>query len=203
VRPALACVIGLLTAPIALLAQQASTNKDEKSRFDVVSVRSGAPARFGLPIVRVLPGGHLRATATLRDLVVAAWEIQGYQRVDGTSPVLDDWFEIEAKAPEGTAGRTAVLQMLQALLADRFQLRVRFDAEVRAVSVLRMAQPGVLGPDLRRARVPCVRARPTPEQPSSCIIGATNGRLRASITHMSEFVSFLSMVSRQPFVDEA
>ncbi|HVV43717.1 MAG TPA: GNAT family N-acetyltransferase, partial [Bryobacteraceae bacterium] len=54
------------------------------------------------------------------------WTLQGATIAENTASLSSDLFNIVAKVPEGTTAATAKL-MLQALLADRFQLVVRHE----------------------------------------------------------------------------
>jgi uncharacterized protein (TIGR03435 family) len=101
-----------------------------------------APApTFELADVHVSPhtltpnmrGGVLRAgryeivTATMVDLIRAAYSIEPDKVLGGPSWLDTDRFDVRAKAPAGATPETAKL-MLQALLADRFKLVVHKDA---------------------------------------------------------------------------
>src|ERR1700689_4383398 len=72
-------------------------------------------------------GGVLRAgrydilTATMVDLIRTAYGIDADKVLGGPSWLDTDHFDVRAKAPSGATAETAKL-MLQALLADRFQL---------------------------------------------------------------------------------
>jgi uncharacterized protein (TIGR03435 family) len=83
----------------------------------------------------VLPAlGRLTAmNATLRMLVMAAYQKQPFQIVGGTPWWNSDKFDINAKAEDSTLTTDQMLEMLQTLLADRFKLKVH--TETREVPI--------------------------------------------------------------------
>jgi uncharacterized protein (TIGR03435 family) len=103
---------------------------------------ASAPPAFEAGDIRVSPhsasvgvrGGYYPAgnryelhLATLSDLIRIAWSLDDNNRVVGGPAWLDDqWFDVLAKAPEGTTPETAKL-MLRTLLADRLGLAVHED----------------------------------------------------------------------------
>jgi len=87
--------------------------------------------------------------ATLKSIVQSAFDLPGY-RVAGWPGWLYDKFDIEARGPEGkTFSREQINKMLQSLLADRFQLRFRF--EPRQMDVFRLVM-GRSGSKMREFR---------------------------------------------------
>jgi len=71
-------------------------------------------------------------------------------------------FEINAKAT-GNPPRPRVTEMLKALLADRFQLKVHTEQrEIDAYALVRVRSDGRLGSGLRRRTIDCEAPRPSP-----------------------------------------
>jgi uncharacterized protein (TIGR03435 family) len=66
--------------------------------------------------------------ATMVDLIRTAWGVDAERVVGGPNWLEDDTFDVMAKVPAGTTAATAE-PMLQALLADRFQLAVHNDTK--------------------------------------------------------------------------
>jgi uncharacterized protein (TIGR03435 family) len=104
----------------------ALAKQPERPSFEVDSVKAGDPIdpRRG---VGFGSNGRFRATnASLRMLLVFAYEVQNQQISRGPNWMNSERFTIEAKSssatPEGPAGVSTMRLMLQSLLADRFKL---------------------------------------------------------------------------------
>ena len=107
--------------------------------FDVASVK---PSTGNIADFRVYPGGRLHITGqTVNIILRQAYGLEHYQ-ISGGPPWLDtDRFDIEAKA-EGEPTREQMMVMLQTLLADRFQLKVRRETQDENVYALVVAKGG-------------------------------------------------------------
>jgi uncharacterized protein (TIGR03435 family) len=102
------------------------------------------------------PGGYVARNVPLRLLVVRAYGIRQGQLIGGPSWIASDRFDINARAPSG-APPNDVPRMLQALLADRFKLRLKREVRDQPVYVLVVERPdGRLGPKLTRSGTACV-----------------------------------------------
>jgi hypothetical protein len=140
-------------------------------------------------------GGRLTATnATVRDLIQSAHQRYGFDRREiegGPAWIQAKRFDVVAEAaeehvvdPDGVPRKTWL--MLQALLAERFKLKLRVEKRLRPLYVLALATPdGPLGPRLRRSDVDCARSwrwrsedsdRPSPAAPSPPILAAWSRR---------------------------
>jgi|SRR5579871_323763 len=114
---------------------------------------TAAPARFDVADVRVSPhvtnpymrGGVLRGgrldirTASMLDLIRAAYGVDAEKIQGGPSWLDTDRFDIIAKAPVDTPPDT-FKAMLQNLLTDRFQLKIRNDAKAMPVFALSLGK---------------------------------------------------------------
>jgi len=114
----LAC--SLLILSYSALAQQPAYKRDQ---FEVASIKPD-PRTAG-SWVRFLPGGRLEASVWVKYLIQTAYGVEDYQVIGGPGWIGSQWYDIEAKAPHADADRTAMIPMLQSLLADRFQLKLR------------------------------------------------------------------------------
>ena len=98
-----------------------------QSQFDVVSVKPSAPDEHNSFMMRNLPGGTYRlAGVPLRMLMMQAYDVKAFQISGGPDWIRTDRWDITAKA-EGVEGRLAkdrLNPMLQALMIDRFQLKI-------------------------------------------------------------------------------
>src|ERR1700730_2509636 len=97
--------------------------------FEVASIKAiqmpsgpGGP-RIG---VQISPGGRVNAVSSLRNLVMYAYDVKDYQISEAPQWTRSDYYSIvaspgDARSPSPDETR----RMLQALLADRFQLKLR------------------------------------------------------------------------------
>ncbi|SPE41533.1 conserved exported hypothetical protein [Candidatus Sulfopaludibacter sp. SbA3] len=140
-------------------------------RFEVASVKPAASDEKGIggiPMMREMmrnnrpPGmipaadpGRIRLENwALLDLIAAAYSVRATE-VSGPAWLSDQGFDIEAKVPEGTP-KDQLNVMLQALLEERFGLKVHRDTQTSQGFVLAV---GKNGPKLKPAEPP-----PTPAQ---------------------------------------
>jgi uncharacterized protein (TIGR03435 family) len=135
----------LLFAAPALVRGQA----DEKLTFEVASVKpnsaTNAPVGF-----RLLPSGQLVATnIVVRVMIGEAWGSEAIQTssqiVGGPRWIDTDHYDINAKAStgfndkDGLQNKQRVDAMLRALLADRFQVKVRLEMRDTPIYALVLA----------------------------------------------------------------
>jgi len=166
--------------------------------FEVASVKPHKADDQQIMMV-ALPGGRFTArNIAVRFLIRMAYQLQDDQIIGGPGWLTSDRFDIDAKAGEG-ASPTALLPMMQALLADRFKLGVHHDTKDLPIYALVLARrDGALGPKLRRND--CVRddtARPAAPvdatQPPPCgSISNGFGRLTLRAAPMTQIIQFLS-----------
>ena len=117
-------------------------------------------------VVGFPPGGQFVASNVPLDaLVRAAYPdfLSIHRIVGGPDWIRTQLFEINAKAT-GNPSPTRVTEMLKALLADRFQLKVHIEPrEIEAYALVRVRRDGRLGSGLRRREnVDCNVPRPAP-----------------------------------------
>lgn len=147
------CVTVVLTVAAGLLAQ----SPRGEVRFEVTSVklnRSGD--KFGG--TRFLPDRYEATNIVLKAVLMDAYGLSAYQLAGEPAWAATDRFDIRATAGRVTS-RTEMQAMLQALLAERFKLRVR--PETRTVpgwNLLMSRSDGRLGPSLRRCESDCTGA---------------------------------------------
>jgi uncharacterized protein (TIGR03435 family) len=128
---AIAIVVGLTAAPAA--------------QFDVASIK---PANPSAPIpgrmgshANISPGGVRCRNESLKELVEDAWSIENYQITGGPGWSSSARFDIDAK-PAGATTHEQLMQMLQALLAERFKLAVHRETKELPVYALVVARGG-------------------------------------------------------------
>ena len=113
-------------------------------------------------------GGRLLArNVKLVDAIGLAYMLTGQDAYSLVQPQLPSWaqtarFDIEAHAAEGTEPTKDQMRlMMQSLLADRFKLKFHNETKQVSVYVLRMVEPGKLGPQIKLhpADMPCSTVR--------------------------------------------
>ncbi len=133
-------------------------------RFEVTSVKPSNPdaaGPLGLPRTLQQAGGRFTVlNATVRDLVRRAYAAFFDFQIDGGP----DWlasrrFDIQAKAEDAGANMDAMLPMLEALLADRFQLKVHTETREMPMYALVVARDdGRLGANITPSTADCSTA---------------------------------------------
>jgi uncharacterized protein (TIGR03435 family) len=124
--------------------------------FEVASVKpnfQGNYFRFS-----ILPGGRLIVVnVPLEVLIRRAHHLEEFQLTGAPSWVKSARFDVAAKAPDNSPGDArTILVMLQRLLADRFQLKMRTERKQMSVFALTHARPDrQLGPLIRPASTDC------------------------------------------------
>jgi uncharacterized protein (TIGR03435 family) len=155
---AIPMILGITNAP-ELRAQAESV-----ARFEVAAVRPSpplqlplrAPVRMGLS----MDGGRVDIRLmSLRDLIIVAYRIKPYQFPGAPDWMTTEVFDIVAKIPQGVStgkareiqcgdvspcsvSATKVPEMLQALLAERFGLKIRRENREMQVYALTAAKGG-------------------------------------------------------------
>ncbi|MEO5922568.1 MAG: TIGR03435 family protein [Bryobacteraceae bacterium] len=123
--------------------------------FDVATVKATRPTPGAAIGLFTFPGGRINATQlTLRNLIAQAYGIQDYQLSGGPGWANNDrWDVVGQPAPGSEAGKfnpptikTAptpeMLEMLQTLLAERFQLKLRKETKEGSGLALMVADKG-------------------------------------------------------------
>jgi uncharacterized protein (TIGR03435 family) len=187
---ALSIVVALAVPAHRLIAQTPA--------FEVASVRpeprfsnSDFPQRRRGPLARV--SGQFEAAVNLRQLIMWAFAVDG-NLIEGTSPILDDGFEIAAKAPGPVLPAPPhevgpVNLMVQSLLADRFKLKVRREVRNLQTYALRRMSNDRLGPGLKPLAVECPAGHPenVKAAPVGCMSNFTIGRVTGVVRRLSDF----------------
>jgi uncharacterized protein (TIGR03435 family) len=188
---AIPVIVGVVDAP-SVRAQGPGTPK-----FEVASIRpnhSGSTSSdVGPPV-----GDHFSAiNIYVRALIWIAYGVQDF-RISGAP----DWteterFDITAKADRPSVTTEQYHLMLQALLADRFRLRVHHEAKESTVLALTVAGGGL---KLRESDCPKGSSVPDP-----CKIAMTTDTAEASLkgrfVSMTELTSSLESITKRFVVD--
>lgn len=137
---------------IAQVAQPGAKPEDAKPQFEVASIRPSAPDERGM-LIRPPSGGRVDITnTTLKRLVANAWGIQLFQISGGPGWLDSAHYDIAAKAGT-TSNEEDIALMLQALLTDRFQLKIHRETRELPVYALILAKKDRrLGPGLTESK---------------------------------------------------
>jgi len=153
--------VGILNAS-AIRAQEAvdwQKAAGGKMAFEVDSVKPSAgafvPSNFPLDPSDSYgaTNGRLSADDTLADYIEFAYKVWGNELQSRELSRLAKWadtdrYSIDARAGTGNPTKDQMRLMVQALLADRFQLKAHFETREVPVYELRLAKPGKPGPKL-------------------------------------------------------
>ncbi len=194
--------IGLLHAPL-LHAQAPGTNQ----QFEVASIKPNTSGENNHSI-RIKPGGRMVASnASLWALITAAYQVQDYQISGGPPWLKSANFDIDARGPvkPNTPIDDQISQMSQALLADRFQLRLHREAREMPIYALLVAKNGPkLVPALGgncfdpRAGIP----PPTPDARPCGGFNMNRDTMLGSGVPMARMALALSRIVGRPVVDK-
>ena len=160
---ALPVVVGAINAPAARDAgpgPQAPGVAPQEPRFEVVSVKRNTVGGLG-SYEGVQPGGRYMVTnLPVSQVIRSAYNIPTRQITGDPDWVRGERYDIQAKAPDGGAVTAeALTAMLQAMLADRFKLKVRRETRDSPVYELVVARDDRrLGENLRQTSADCVAA---------------------------------------------
>jgi uncharacterized protein (TIGR03435 family) len=180
------------TLLIAAAGIGAGAPPQAKPAFEVASVRvrprdATGSMTFGISI----SGNHATITGTVSRLLMEAYGVLDYQ-ISGApdwARSLDAHYTIVAKV-EGDAepSRALLKEMLQTLLAERFQLRLHRETQQRQILAL------VVGKDGAKLK------ESAPETGSG--VRYKSGDMTGSKLNMSYLAVFLSNQMKQPVVDK-
>ena len=153
--------------------------------FTVASVKPVSEAGRKMPSIVVDPGRISFSNVTLKTLVTRAYSVKDYQ-VSGPAWIGNEMYTLAATMPPETPPAT-VWQMLQSLLAERFQLKVKRASQEMAVYALTV---GKGGPKLKTA--------------SAGELGTqiVAGGFRLTNARMPNLVNLLTAFLDRPVVDE-
>jgi bla regulator protein BlaR1 len=115
-----------------------------KLQFDAATIKPAAPGRDG-GMIRILPGGQTftASNVALRALIMTAYGARADQVSGGAAWANNDGWDIQAKTSRRVSG-DELMQMLRALLVDRFQLALRDEKKEQPVYSL-VVEKTVLG----------------------------------------------------------
>jgi len=179
--------LGLLPALAGLTAAQPAAS------FDVASIKLH-PEPITMSIDPMVRGRTVSGTAsTLLDLVTNAYGVKYDQVSGGPGWNKSDHYDVSAKSEgEGTLTKEQAQQMMQALLADRFQLKIH--RETKEVPIYALVV-GKNGPKLKPS---------TAGAPGNNFVraGATGLHMEATQGTMERLATQLSGTAGRPVIDK-
>ena len=129
-----------VAASAGLVAQTAPARME----FEVASIKPSAatPLTGGIHAALQLDGAQFHCSYfSLKDYIRMAYKLKDYQIV-GPDWMASERFDIHAKLPNGGAG-DKVLEMLQTLLEQRFQLKTHRDSKEFSVYAVMVGKGGL------------------------------------------------------------
>jgi bla regulator protein BlaR1 len=201
-------VIGMMNAPVIEAQSPAAT------RFDVASIKPTSQQGRdiqGLGDVEMLPGGYLRAEKIqLSYFVQNAYGVKPFQISGGPAWINSAHYDIDAKA-NGNPNPSQMRLMMQALLEERFKLKVHHETRQLPVYELVVAKGGAKLPEPREGS--CVAPDPNgsspppaPGQLFDCgrvlmMMSPAGAQMRGGKVTVADLVRTLSNVLGQTVVD--
>jgi uncharacterized protein (TIGR03435 family) len=126
------CIYGLVT--IAIWAQSPT--------FEVASIKPHLQTPGPFRVSTSVEIGRIDYTnVTLRNCILQAYGVKGYQLTGGPNWIATDRFDVSAKAT-GPAGKLEMMTMLQGLLVERFQLAFHRESKEIPVYFLTVSKGG-------------------------------------------------------------
>jgi len=176
------------------------------ARFEVASIKRSGPDERGSGLY-TYPGARVVARGmTVRYLIAEAYRMDDSQVVGGPAWIDNERFHIEAKPPDSVASRyiapgdplksppDEIRQMLQNLLAERFQLKVHVQqSKGRIYELVRNNRPLRLSPPKDKNAFPWAGAIER---------GVPDGEgLRGQNVSMSELATWITEWLKCPVID--
>lgn len=152
----------LCVAAVAVVSVTAQT----PPAFEVASIRPASEQANQVNVGLRVTGSEIRvAYMSLKDYIGMAYRVRPNQ-ITGPDWLAQQRFDIAAKIPDG-GSPAQVPEMLQSLLAARFQLKMHRDSKEFPVYILSVARGG-----LKIQEAPAV-AEPPPDRPQGVNVAAT------------------------------
>jgi uncharacterized protein (TIGR03435 family) len=166
---------------IALLSLAAWTSSSTPAQsFEVAAIKlhTGEVASVGIST----SGPRVTVSAmSVSNLVRYAYDLKNYQVAGGPDWASSDRWDIFAKGEGGGLTRGQVRKMIEALLADRFQVKLHREAKEMAVYALIV---GKGGPKLRKS-APDTTSRLMMDGTRTTRITTTNGSMEQLVAQLS------------------
>ncbi len=135
-------LLSALASPLAICLPSIA-RAQTAAAFEVASIKPSAPGQHGVRI-QIAPGGRLTASnVSVKMLIGQAYEVREFQISGGPGWLGSQHYDITAKAEsDDNIGPEKLRPMMQALLADRFQLKFHRDTKEAPIYALVVAKNG-------------------------------------------------------------
>ena len=194
-------------ATLMVLTAAQAFSQPATPQFEVASVKVAPPLTGGQILMRrgSDPGRLDWTNVTLRACISAAYRVKEYQ-ISGPDWLTSERYNLVAKIPDG-ASPNVIPEMLQALLADRFKLKLHRDTRDQPIYALVVAKGGPKMKESDPSEAP-PRGPGAPGSPGGPPVTAIRGRMligggqfEAKQMAMSEFTDWLARFVDRPVVD--
>jgi uncharacterized protein (TIGR03435 family) len=171
-------------------------SQDGSPQFEIASIYPSPPASGSN-----MRGGFIRGnryelySATIVDLISAAYGVQAEKVIGGPGWLDSDRFEVIAKVPANTTPE-ALRPMLQALLEDRFKLVIHMDTRPFPQYVLKAGKSSRLKESTGGGESGC---RPPSQNGQSQDPGETNVKISCHDVTMAQFANRLPQIAGNYF----
>lgn len=186
---------GLITcAACAAVAQTAAP----PPAFEVASIKPAEPQTMGRMMIRMGgdPGRVDYQNVSLKDVLARAYDLKRYQ-ISGPVWLDTERYDIVAKVPDGVP-KEQVPAMLQALLMERFQMKVHRETKELPVYELTV---GKNGPKLEKAEDSAATGGPPGGRMMISTDASSGASMEVQGATLSAFSDMLSNMLDRPVLD--
>ncbi len=170
----------LLAGCCSLLAQPAS--------LEVVSIKRNT-SLSGFAANPPLKGGRLKYTnVTVKEMLSVAYPVDLLHMSGGPSWLDNEHYDVEATTTEQTVSEERYREMVRAMLADRFQLAVRYETQVQQIYALSPDKKGL-------------KLKATPEGADRRVVSATH--MESAGLTMPKLAEMLTFAVGREVVDKS
>jgi uncharacterized protein (TIGR03435 family) len=181
--------------------------------FEVASIKPAEPGARGSMLMMKTGGGFQGKNITIKLLIQQAYSVRDFQVSGGPGWMSTEHFDIIAKCAEGTFSDEQTREMMQSLLADRFQLIPKRETKDLPAYSLVVAKGG---PKLKEAVEKPSGDGPAEisgiiPKPTGASIGFSGkpkgfvmmgrGQIKADAAAMESFANSLSNALARPVID--
>ena len=179
-------MIRTYVTPLYFLMAAAAIGQPQVPKFEVASVKL-VERQSGGGRTTVSGNDIAFRNTTMKNVLGITFEVASGEQISGPSWINTERYDIQAKAPDGTA-RELIPEMLKNLLVERFGLKLRLETKDFPAYVLLLNRTG---PALRPG-TGGIRNN----------IAVSGDKREAKNTDMPNLVRFISLMLRAPVLDQ-
>jgi uncharacterized protein (TIGR03435 family) len=198
-------------------AKNTTVNAQPKFEYEVASIKKIIPGngiinltgRIGMTDT---PDGFIARFATVKMIVLKAYAVDDYQLTGAPDWVIKERYDIDAKFDSATADELqklsptdripARLQMLQALLTERFNLTIHREDKDVQVYYLVVAKNGLKLHEVKLDDADSSKPKAGPAPGSgTMVVGGAGGQIRGYATTVATLTSMLTSVFHRFVID--